>query len=134
MGFQYENFDHELTRETFLKKKFNIKVHDNRRIDTVAFENRDTLLIVELKRPRVKAGEKQFKQIENYVDFIRGSLGSSEKTGIYHVEGILVVGDISTSNKKLPSARNRLERDQIYVVTWNDLIAKARQTLRKLTS
>jgi len=132
LGFNYRNFEHEQTRETFLKTHFGIIVHDKKRIDTIAFSNDGTLLIVELKRPSVKAGEKELRQIADYVDFIRTELGSSKKTGIDRVEGILIVGRISTSKRKLESERNRLENDQIYVLTWNDVISNIRKALQTL--
>lgn len=85
-------------------------------------------IIVELKRPNVKIGKKEFQQIENYKDFI---IQSSEFNSVSRKWKFLLIGkdvDEFIKNKyKTAKTNTRLlvetndENYEIYVMTWDDI-------------
>jgi hypothetical protein len=95
----------------------------DRRIDFLCVSEGDSLIVVEIKRPLVKASKLQLDQIEEYVLFMREHV---EKTTdpdmrLRRVTGYLLVGDTVDT----PQTRGRIKNLQaagIYVRLYSDLL------------
>lgn len=94
-----------------------------RRIDFLCVREGDTLVVVEIKRPSVKASRKQLDQIEDYVifmsDYVKKTTDPDMK--FRNVVGYLLCGDVV--NK--PEVRGKLEilaNSRIYVRLYKDLL------------
>ena len=97
---------------------------DNRRIDFACFGVGNILNVYELKRPSHHLDSPDMVQIETYMDFIRGQLGSASRSYSQAV-GYIVVGAI----KESASLLKRIDRDQtdrIYVLRYSDLLRSAK--------
>jgi len=99
---------------------------EDKRIDFVCLGAGDTVHVVELKRPSVKVGWKHLDQLEQYVSFVRGKLGTSPGRSYSSASGYLVAGDIDDKRETLDKI-NRVKGDRIYVLKYEDLLRMAKQ-------
>ena len=119
----------EVSYSKLLKEKYPDDEPDekDRRIDFLCVREGGNLVVVEIKRPRKKASEKDLEQIERYVSFVRHREGkSTDPSGIKQVVGYLLCGDLVDTwevNEKLKN----LESVQIYVRRYSDLLRMVRE-------
>lgn len=116
----------EVSYSKLLKDEFPDDEKD-RRIDFLCVREGGNLVVVEIKRPKKKASEKDLEQIERYVSFVRHREGkSTDPSGIKQVVGYLLCGDLVDTwevNEKLKN----LESVQIYVRRYSDLLRMVRE-------
>jgi hypothetical protein len=98
----------------------------DRRLDILAVTGSGALTVVEIKHPKKTVSREDCNQIEHYVQWMQGNLGSKYEHGIQTVRGLLIVGrlsPISDVSKKM----EQLEREGIRVLTYRDLYNGAQQ-------
>lgn len=103
----------------------------DRRIDFLCVREGTQLVVVEIKRPSVKASTKELAQIENYVHFMRdlAERKSDPDLATADVVGYLLVGDIvekGTARQKIAS----LAKARIFVRTYDDLLEMVKRSHR----
>jgi len=113
-----------LLREKFKEPKGLPEI--DRRLDLLGVRSSGILRVVEIKRPDKTLSRKDLEQIEEYVDFIRGRAGGSGPDAPRVVDGLLIVGRLSTSSV-MAEKINRLRADGIMVETYEDLRVRARE-------
>jgi hypothetical protein len=119
----------EVYYSDLLRKEFpddNLET-SNRRIDFVCMGVGDTCHIVELKRPSHKINWTDLDQLEKYVAFVRGKLGTSPRGRSYSsAAGYIVAGDMVDKNE-VRQKRDNLERSRMYVLKYEDCLKGARR-------
>ena len=100
------------------------KVADNSDFSNMLEEN----VIVELKRPTVTIGKKQFRQIEDYLDLIKGEerFNSQMRSWKFFVVSNKVDDFIKDQYKSFQDKNKRFlvhmkEQFEIYAMTWDDI-------------
>jgi hypothetical protein len=111
----------KLLREKFPDAK---EPEEERRIDFLCVAEGTHLVVVEIKRPGLKASTKQLEQIERYVLFMRDFAENTTDPQLKrrHVVGYLLCGDL-VGTGIVRQKRNSLEKDEIYVRRYSDLLA-----------
>jgi hypothetical protein len=119
----------EVPYSTLLRKKYpddKLKESD-RRIDFVCMGVGDTVHVVELKRPDHKINWEDLNQLERYVTFIRGKLGTSCRGRSYRsAAGYIVAGDIVDKNEIQERMKN-MELSRMYVLKYEDCLRSAQR-------
>jgi hypothetical protein len=120
----------EVTYSEQLRKQFPEQretLEADRRIDFLCVRESTNLIVVEIKRPKAKASDKQLSQIEEYVSFMRDlvSKTTDDSLRFASVVGYLLCGDM-VDTWSVRQKRSNLERAQIYVRTYHDLLAMVR--------
>lgn len=110
----------KLLREKFPDKNEPI---EERRIDFLCVREGNHLVVVEIKRPALKASTKQLEQIERYVQFMRDLAENTTdpELKIAHVSGYLLCGDLVNTGL-VRQKRDTLAKDEIYVRRYKDLL------------
>lgn len=116
----------EKTYSDLLRNKFPDDMNlpeKERRIDFLCVREGDTLVVVEIKRPSVKASRKQLGQIEDYVIFMSEYIKKTTDPDMKfrNVVGYLLCGDVVDK----PDVRGKLEilaNSRIYVRLYKDLL------------
>ena len=95
----------------------------DRRIDFLCVRESTSLVVVEIKRPKAKAGEKQLRQIETYVNFMRDYVQRTSDVDFrfQDVVGYLLCGDL-VDTRQVRGVRQNLEHARIYVRRYQDLL------------
>lgn len=100
------------------------KIADNSDFSNMLEEN----VIVELKRPTVTIGKKQFRQIEDYLDLIKGEerFNSQMRSWKFFVVSNKVDDFIKDQYKSFQDKNKRFlvhmkEQFEIYAMTWDDI-------------
>lgn len=120
----------ELLREHFPDEKLE---GSNRRIDFVCMGVGDTVHVVELKRPSHNVNWKDLDQLERYVAFVKGKIGTSPRGRSYRsAAGYIVANDI-VDRGEVREKRDNLERSRMYVLLYRDCLKGARR-LHKIFS
>jgi len=127
----WDYLDDEVTFRQMLEEQFPDEELDevNRRIDFVCLGDTNTLKIVEIKRPEVTIGRNELDQLKDYVDFAR-DLQGNDPVGRRKVEGY-VIGKRLADSRKAKREYDRMEQDDMYVRTFNNLQSMARQSHRE---
>ena len=118
---------------TLLREQFpddEMEVAD-RRIDFLCVREGRQLIVVEIKRPGLRASAKELSQIEDYVHFMRDlasrstdpDLATSEVVGYLLVGGIVDKGTVRQKVESLAAAH-------IYVRTYDDLLEMVKRSHR----
>ncbi len=96
---------------------------DERRIDFLCVREGMTLVVVEIKRPAVKASTKQLGQIEDYVIFMRNYIKKTTDPDMSFndVVGYLLCGDVVGTSAVRGKIEN-LSNARIYVRLYKDLL------------
>ncbi len=96
---------------------------NDRRIDFLCVRESTSLVVVEIKRPQAKAGEKQLRQIESYVNFMRSYVKRTSDPDFHFTDviGYLLCGDV-VDTAQVRGVRQNLEHAKIYVRRYNDLL------------
>lgn len=101
-----------------------------RRLDFFCLADSSLAVVVEVKRPGLLVGRKELDQLESYVDYLRTwneqSTGSRRKRGL--IKGCLVYSRMRDNAKQ---KAQRLERDGIEIVTWDQLLETAERLHRE---
>jgi len=96
---------------------------EERRIDFMCVCEGTTLVVVEIKRPKVKASRKELEQIEEYVIFMRDYVlkTSDPDMRFNDVVGYLLCGDL-VDTPQIRGRRENLANSRIYVRLYKDLL------------
>ena len=122
--FRDNKYDKERNRrpDIFMCRKH--KIADNSDFSNMLEEN----VIVELKRPTVTIGKKQFRQIEDYLDLIKGEerFNSQMRSWKFFVVSNKVDDFIKDQYKSFQDKNKRFlvhmkEQFEIYAMTWDDI-------------
>jgi hypothetical protein len=100
----------------------------DRRIDFLCVKESDTLIIIEIKRPSVKASKKEFDQILEYVSFIREYVEKTTDPEFKNkrVMAYLLVGSVTESSLN-KTTRQVLANSDIYVRLYSDLLGMVKK-------
>jgi hypothetical protein len=128
----------EQTYSDLLRKKFpdDDLPEDDRRIDFLCVRESEQLVVVEIKRPGLRAGLKELGQIESYVHFMRDYVTntSDPDTAVTEVVGYLLCGDLIGSGPNAGQVRQKretLKSSKIYVRRYADLLAMVKNSHRE---
>jgi hypothetical protein len=96
----------------------------DRRIDFLCVAEGDHLVVVEIKRPEVRASEKELRQIEEYVLFMRDYVRRSNDPAVrmMQVTGYLLCGD-TVDTWQVRGRRDNLESSRIFIRRYKDMLA-----------
>ncbi len=115
-----------MLREQFPDRDLDVP---DRRIDFLCVREGRQLVVVEIKRPGVRASSKELSQIEDYVHFMRDlasrstdpDLATSEVVGYLLVGGVVDKGTVRQKVDSLAAART-------YVRTYEDLLEMVKRS------
>lgn len=115
----------EQTYSKLLKEKFPDEAlpEEERRIDFLCVREGTDLIVVEIKRPSVRASIKELDQIRDYVSFMRDYVQRLTDPDLRHKEvtGYLLCGDLVDTGQ-VREVRKMLENNKIYVRRYSDLL------------
>jgi hypothetical protein len=100
----------------------------DKRIDFLCVKEGDSLVVLEIKRPSVKASIKEFNQIEEYVSFMRDhvKITNDPSLRLKRVVGYLLVGGVVDTYNARGKLEN-LEQAGIYVRLYSDLLGMVKK-------
>ena len=100
----------------------------DKRIDFLCVRESTNLVVVEIKRPRLKASMKELGQIEEYVSFTRNLVRMTTDPEYKYdsVTGYLLCGGM-VDNYQVREKRENLAKAQIYVRNYFDLLETVRR-------
>ena len=128
--------DDEVSFSDLLRKKFpepEDLPEGNRRIDFLCVRESTNLVVVEIKRPGLRASRKELDQIEEEVNFARDYIAKTTDPELKFRDatGYLLCGDlVDTYNVR--GKRENLANARIYVRLYSDLLATAKRVHREL--
>lgn len=127
--------DDEVYYSKLLREKFpesDEVPESDRRIDFLCVRDSHNLVVVEIKRPLMKASRKELVQIEEYVIFLRGEIQKTTdpEYKYKHVMGYLVCGD-TVDTSYVRERRVILEQSDIYIRLYRDLLANVKRVHRQ---
>jgi nitrogenase subunit NifH len=111
----------QLLRKEFPQEAESLET--DRRIDFLCVRESTSLVVVEIKRPQAKAAEKQLRQIETYVNFMREHVERTTDADFrfQDVVGYLLCGDVVNTGQ-VRGVRQNLEHARIFVRRYQDLL------------
>lgn len=97
---------------------------EEKRIDFLCVTEGTSLVVVEIKRPKLKASEKQLQQIEEYVNFMRDHVSKTTDESFQKKEvvGYLLVGG-TVNTYGVRGRVDNLKNSKIYVRLYSDLLS-----------
>ena len=123
--------DDEVTYSNLLRKTFSEPAdlpENEKRIDFLCVGESRNLVVVEIKRPGLRASMKELSQIEEEVSFMRDYI--SKTTDPEHVykpaTGYLLCGNM-VDTYQVREKRKNLERAGIYIRLYSDLLSMAQR-------
>ena len=126
--------DDEIQYSTLLKQKFSDAnlVESDRRIDFLCVRESTNLVVVEIKRPGVRASRRELDQIRDYVFFVREYVekATDSETTYQNVVGYLLCGDVVRASD-VGRYKDMLAKDQIYVRRYSDLLEMVKRMHRE---
>ena len=115
----------EIQYSTLLKQKFSDAelAESDRRIDFLCVRESTNLVVVEIKRPSVRASRRELDQIRDYVFFVREHVekATDQETTYQNVVGYLLCGDF-VGVSDVVRYKDMLAKDHIYVRRYGDLL------------
>ena len=98
----------------------------DRRIDFLCVRESTNLVVVEIKRPHLRASMKELEQIEEYVSFMRDYVSRTTDPDyrFENVTGYLLCGN-TVDTYQFRGKRDNLSRSQIYVRLYSNLLEMA---------
>jgi hypothetical protein len=116
----------EKTYSDLLRKNYpeDADIPENeRRIDFLCVREGYTLVVVEIKRPKVKISRKQLDQIEDYVIFMRDFITKTTDPDMRFTDvvGYLLCGDL-VNKPEVRGKREILANSRIFVKLYKDLL------------
>ena len=127
-----EKFEREVTYSKLLKQKFGEDTdlpETNRRIDFLCTNSSGIIHIIELKRPCIKLTAKEMSQVASYTEFIKKQFPANAEK----VKGYLI-SDNMTFESGAETIRKGLEKEDIYIKSYSDLLAEARRYNQQFTN
>ena len=123
--------DDEVRYSDILRQRFPEdagELEKDRRIDFLCVTEGNRLSVVEIKRPGATASRTEMDQIEEYTNFMRDHVRQTTDPDfrIEHVTGYLLCGSVANSTQAR-GRRDNLERAEIYVRLYPDLLDKVRR-------
>ncbi len=125
---------HEERLETIVRRQFGVDEggedpEGRRRTDFFCIGDLTRAVVVEVKRPGETATKKELRQLEDYVDFLRAQERSvtDQARPRRAVVGYLIVGEVAP---EAAGELDRMERDGMWVRTWEHLLRMARESHR----
>ena len=119
---------HEKSLDRILREKCEVPSSKNkegaRRPDFFCLGDNSTAHVVETKRPGYKAGREEFRQLENYVGFLRNQLQEGTTNAAHgraFVKGLLIADSIRLGEEQF------INTGILDVRTWDDLLRNARR-------
>lgn len=102
---------------------------EERRIDFLCVQESTNLIVVEIKRPKLKASMKQLEQIEKYVSFMREHVKKTTDEAFHQKEviGYLLCGDL-VGTGEVRQKKENLMRSSIYVRLYSDLLGMVQRS------
>jgi hypothetical protein len=96
---------------------------EDRRIDFLCVSESDTVIVVEIKRPKFKGNMKSLGQLEDYVSFMRDHVNKTTDPDLSRKEvvGYLLCGDRVDTYQVREKVKN-LAASRIYVRRYHDLL------------
>ncbi|MDY7076592.1 MAG: ATP-binding protein [Chloroflexota bacterium] len=133
IDLNWDTLEHERSLDTLIARHFNLEKPDEgegrRRPDFFCLAGAGIWIVVELKRPGLVVGTGELEQLERYVDFLRDhARQTSEPERRYSVHGRLIASELRPAAYQ---KRDRLRVDNMYFVTWDDLLRTAERLHRK---
>lgn len=130
--------DDEVTYSKLLRQEFREPPslqETNRRIDFLCVREGTNLVVVEIKRPGLRASMKELAQIEEYVSFMRDyvSRTTDPERKFISVTGYLLCGDM-VDTYQVREKRSNLARAEIYIQLYSDLLATAQRVHKEFIS
>ena len=124
----------EIQYSTLLKQKFSDAnlVESDRRIDFLCVRESTNLVVVEIKRPGVRASRRELDQIRDYVFFVREYVekATDPETTYQNVVGYLLCGDVVRASD-VGRYKDMLAKDQIYVRRYSELLEMVKRMHRE---
>ena len=116
----------ELLRDHFPENEEELE--ENKRIDFLCVGEGTTLVVVEIKRPQLRATLKDLEQIEQYVRFARTQIRKSSDPACKYenVVGYLLCGTLVNTDD-VQEKMNILSQSQIYVRRYGELLGMVKQ-------
>ena len=116
----------ELLRDHFPENEEELE--ENKRIDFLCVGEDTTLVIVEIKRPQLRATLKDLEQIKKYVRFARTQIRKSSDPACKYenVVGYLLCGTLVNTDD-VQEEMNMLSQSQIYVKRYGELLGMVKQ-------
>lgn len=130
--------DDEVTYSKLLRQEFREPPslpEGDRRIDFLCVREGTNLVVVEIKRPGLRASMKELAQIEEYVSFMRDyvSRTTDPERKFISVTGYLLCGDM-VDTYQVREKRSNLARAEIYIQLYSDLLATAQRVHKEFIS
>jgi len=122
--FKDEQRYSKLLKETFKEDEL---PESDRRIDFLCVDFTDTIFVIELKRPHIKANASTFEQAIEYKSFIEEKKGNDPDFSKRFVKTIIVCGGISDTRKNRNIAESHRKSGFVHVRTYDELLVSARK-------
>lgn len=122
-------FNDEVRYSTLLRDKFNDDTipESDRRIDFLCVDFADTIFIIELKRPSMKANDKSLDQALEYAAFLKSKQGNDPDFGRRNIKTYLVCNGLVNSETVKMKAKAYSDNGVVYVRTYEELLSAARK-------
>jgi hypothetical protein len=123
--------DDEIRYSDLLKKEFSDEDMPtaDRRIDFLCLGYGNVLNVIEIKRPTLKMNVKQLRQLQDYVLFIKGHMGSGSRS-YDSVVGYLIGGSVAEDGDTR-EMKNQWKRLEMYIYTYEELRSTAIKAHRR---
>ena len=127
--------DDEVRYSDILRKQFPEPAdlpEKDRRIDFLCVRESTNLVVVEIKRPNLRASMNELNQIERYVSFVRDHVArtTDPEYRYENVMGYLLCGN-TVDTFEVRGKRENLAKAQIYVKLYSDLLDMAQRIHKK---
>ena len=126
---------HEKALDTVLEKHFNterrIKKRGGSRLDFMCLADSTHAVVVEVKRPGLKVGVDELRQLEDYLIYLREKYQESNtrRAQMSKTTGVLVYSSMDNAGRALAD-RMRASGDAL-IVTWEGLLTTAKRLHRE---
>ncbi len=132
---RWQMVDDEVRYSQILRDKYPERddvPEQDRRIDFLCVRESDTLVVVEIKRPKSRASRKELGQIEDYVLFMRAHVkeATDREYSPGQVVGYLLCGT-TVNTPEVREKKQSLARDNIYVRQYSDLLGMVESSHRE---
>jgi len=118
----------EVTYSKILRERFqepDTVPEIDRRIDFLCQNFADTLYIIELKRPNVKANSTNLDQALDYASFLKGKMGNDKEFSKLSLKTYIICEGIAKSDKAEMKAESYENSRLVYVRTYTELLSQA---------
>jgi len=131
----WQMMEHEKSLDNVLEKHFNrpkaVKKRGGKRLDFLCIGDSSHAVVVEVKRPGVKVGTTELRQLEDYLSYLNqwnnnSNGGPSRRSKI---TGVLIYSRMDTDAEYL--ADRLRESGDLIIVTWDGLLETAQRLHRE---